>query len=65
VLAYQTEVFAREKRLRSLKHYLRRPVAGNSQNAAVIDMLKGLAAKGRGVKITQVAPPDRHAMNAG
>lgn len=53
-LAHQTEIMAREKRLRPLTHYLKRQTKPDRQNAAVIDMLAAMAAKGGSVKITRI-----------
>jgi hypothetical protein len=57
VLAHQTEMMAREKRLRSLKSYLRRAAAPTSRNDDVIEMLERMAARNCGVVITEIPHP--------
>lgn len=60
VLAHQTELFAREKRLKPISSYLRRLAPSVPQNAEVISMFERMAAKGKKVNITLVAAPGVH-----
>ena len=51
-------MMAREKRLKPLKSYLRRPAVISPQNADVIDMLKRMAERNPGVVITKIQRPE-------
>lgn len=64
ILAHQTEMMAREKNLKPVKSYLRRPSVPVSRNAAVIDMLSGLAGKGGAVKIKRVQWKPAHGIES-
>jgi hypothetical protein len=57
-LAHQTEIMAREKRLKPLSTYLRRMNKPAPQNEDVIAMLKDLARKGKSVRIKRVRQPE-------
>ena len=56
-LAHQTQMMAREKRLKPLSTYLRRLNKPAPQNEDVIAMFRGIARKGGGVKIKRVGVP--------
>lgn len=60
VLAHQIEAMARQQKLKPVESYLKQKTrAVKSAAGAVVDMLKGMKAKGAGVTIKRIARPPK------
>ncbi len=53
-LAHQTQIFAREKKLKPLRAYLGKAGKQVGGEVAVLDMFRKMAADGRGVTIRKI-----------